>query len=207
MQLTAEQGHPEVSQDEHLAQIGNVDRQTARRILRKHKGDMEKAVDALLAGDRGETTVWESQHRTTPEPRYSDSRTAAVASHPSSSVIDLTGDTEEELSRAIQLSMQDDTSGPHFRPTDRAPHPDWQMVRSNVMSCPLCWMCSLKCLQVPAPGASSSTQDRVLDDAIQASLQDFNKEDNEAVSLPPSVREGGRCVCMVYTSWIDLIYD
>jgi hypothetical protein len=132
MQLTAEKEQQDASQEEHLAQIGNVDRQTARRILRKHKGDMEKAVDALLAGDRGET-VWESQHRTTPEPRYTDGKTTAIAPHPSSSVIDLTGDTEEELSRAIQLSMQDDTSGPHFRPTDRAPHPDWQMVRSNVM--------------------------------------------------------------------------
>jgi len=133
MQLTAEKEQQDASQEELLAQIGNVDRQTARRILRKHKGDMEKAVDALLAGDRGEASVWESQHRTTPEPRYTDGKTTAIAPHPSSSVIDLTGDTEEELSRAIQLSMQDDTSGTHFRPTDRAPHPDWQMVRSNVM--------------------------------------------------------------------------
>ncbi len=144
MQLTtAENEQYEASQEELLAQIGNVDRQTARRILRKHKGDMEKAADALLAGDRGETSVWESQHRTTPEPRYADGKTTAIAPHPSSSVIDLTGDTEEELSRAIQLSMQDDTSGPHFRPTDRAPHPDWQMVRSNVMCRPLYRMLSV----------------------------------------------------------------
>jgi hypothetical protein len=142
MQLTTEKEQQDASQEELLAQIGNVDRQTARRILRKHKGDMEKAVDALLAGDRGETSVWESQHRTTPEPRYTDGKTTAIAPHPSSSVIDLTGDTEEELSRAIQLSMQDDTSGTHFRPTDRAPHPYWQMV-SNVMCRPLYRMLSV----------------------------------------------------------------
>ena len=120
-----------------LAQLGDVEVEVAKRVLRKHKGDMERAADAILEGDRGETSVWESQHRTTPDPKHSDGQSTAIVPHPSASVIDLTGDGEEEMSRAIQMSLQDDESvtgtGTQFRRTDRAPHPEWQMVRSNVM--------------------------------------------------------------------------
>ena len=117
-----------------LAQLGSVDLQIAKRVLRKHKGDMERAADAILEGDRGEANVWESQHRTTPDPKHSDGRSTAIAPHPSSSVIDLTGE-QEDLSQAMQMSLQDNESGlgAQFRRTDRLPHPDWQMVRSNVM--------------------------------------------------------------------------
>jgi len=190
MQLTPEEESLEQSNGELLAAIGNVDSQTARKVLRKHKGDMEKAADALLAGDRGEASVWESQHRTTPEPMYTDSRSTgkststAIAPHPSSSVIDLTGDGEDDINRAIQMSMQDDNSrpsAPKFGPSERAPHPEWQMVRSNA----------------PVAGdSSSSVHDRILDDVIQASLQDFNKEEDDLAPLPPAVREGGRPIAL-----------
>ena len=107
MQLT----HDEHANVEHLAQLGDVDIDTARRLLSKHKGDMEKAVDALLSGDRGEPNAWDSHHRTSPDPAYADGRSTAVAPHPSSTVIDLTEDNEnDDLSRAIQMSMQDTTS-------------------------------------------------------------------------------------------------
>lgn len=117
-----------------LAQLGSVDIEIAKRVLRKHKGDMERAADAILEGDRGEANVWESQHRTTPDPKHSDGRSTAIAPHPSSSVIDLTGE-QDDFSQAVQMSLQDNESGPgtQFRRTDRAPHPEWQMVRSNVM--------------------------------------------------------------------------
>jgi len=113
-----------------LAQIGDVDVEIAKRVLRKHKGDMARAADAILEGDRGEPNVWDSQHRTTPDPQHTEGRSTAIAPHPSSSVIDLTRDSEEEISRAIQLSLH---AGTQFKATDRAPHPEWQMVRSNVM--------------------------------------------------------------------------
>lgn len=45
-------------------------------------------------------------------------------------MIDLTGDDDEDLKRAFQASMED--QGPTLRPSDRAPHPDWAMVSSNV---------------------------------------------------------------------------
>jgi hypothetical protein len=133
MQLLEEEQLEEKGQ--LLAQIGGVDVEVAKRVLRKHKGDMERAADAILEGDRGEPNAWESQHRTTPDPKYSDGRSTAIAPHPSSSMIDLTGEQEEEISRAIQMSLQDSESGngTQFRRTDRAPHPEWQMVRSNVI--------------------------------------------------------------------------
>jgi len=47
---------------------------------------------------------------------------------PSSSVIDLTAD-DEELTRAIQMSMEDSSqAAPKFTPSERAPNPDWQMA-------------------------------------------------------------------------------
>ena len=133
MQLAEEEQLEEKGQ--LLAQLGDVDVEVAKRVLLKHKGDMERAADAILEGDRGEANAWESQHRTTPDPQYTEGRSTAIAPHPSSSVIDLTGDQEEDISRAIQISLQDNepATGTQFRPTDRAPHPDWQMVRSNVM--------------------------------------------------------------------------
>lgn len=55
-----------------------------------------------------------------------------VASKPEkeSPVIDLTGDEDQELSRALQASMED--QGPKFGPSSRAPDPNWAVVPSNV---------------------------------------------------------------------------
>lgn len=129
MQLTNEQEQLERENSDHLASIGNVDVQVARRVLRKFKGDMVKAADALLSGDRAMDADWESQRRNTPEPMYTDTLKAVL---PSTSVIDLTAD-DDEMTRAIQMSMETSQTLPHFGPTERAPHPEWQMVRSNVM--------------------------------------------------------------------------
>lgn len=140
MQLTSEQEKQELENSNYLASVVNVGPHIARRMLRKHNGDVDKAADAILAGDLG-ADVWESPHRTTPEPMYSqdglDTATPTASSIvtpiPSSSVIDLTTD-DEELTRAIQMSMEDSSQTvPKFTPSQRAPHPDWQMVRSNVM--------------------------------------------------------------------------
>ena len=127
MQLTSDQ--EQLDRENHLASIGDVEVQVARRVLRKFKGDMEKAVDAILSGDRAMDADWESQRRNTPEPMYTDTSKAVL---PSTSVIDLTAD-DEDMTRAIQMSMETSQTLPHFGPTERAPHPEWQMVRSNVM--------------------------------------------------------------------------
>ena len=139
MQLTIEQEKLEMENSNYLASVVNVDLHIARRMLRKHNGDVAKAADAILTGDSG-VGVWDSQRRTTPDPMYSDgldtttpTTSSIVTPIPSSSVIDLTTD-DDELTRAIQMSMEDSSQiVSKFTPTQRAPHPDWQMVRSNVM--------------------------------------------------------------------------
>jgi len=140
MQLTKEQEQVEQENVELCISIVPVEPYVAKRVLRKHRGDINKAVNALLAGDSG-TDAWESKHRTTPEPAYGEAMDTTTAVIPSttalpssSSVIDLTGDEDDHMSRAIQMSIQESSqTGPQFGPSDRAPHPEWQMVRSNVM--------------------------------------------------------------------------
>jgi hypothetical protein len=139
MQLMSEQEKVEYDNVEICVSVVPVEPSIARKVLRKYRGDIQKAVDALLAGDRG-ADVWESKHRTTPEPAYGDAMDTTAAVIPtdvtlpsSSSVIDLTTD-EDDMSRAIQMSIQESSqTGTQFGPSDRAPHPEWQMVRSNVM--------------------------------------------------------------------------
>ncbi|KDR77055.1 hypothetical protein GALMADRAFT_155717 [Galerina marginata CBS 339.88] len=190
MQLTPEQEQAEKDNGDLLASIANVDGEIARRVLRKHNGDMEKAADALFAGDRAE--VWETKHRTTPEQMYLDGRNnnstsslPALAPLPSTSVIDLTAD-DDDINRAIQMSMQESSqqtqSQPHFGPSERAPHPEWQMVRSNA----------------PVTGSTAVTaahDDHTLNEAIQASLQDF-KEDTDVSPFKETIREGGRPIAL-----------
>lgn len=52
-----------------------------------------------------------------------------------SPVIDLTGDDDTDMARALEASLETKT-GPQFGPSERPPHPDWQVavVRSN--ACP-----------------------------------------------------------------------
>ena len=102
---------------------------------------MAKAADAPLTGGDPAVESWEPRRRTIPDPIYMDSldTTTPTASsivtpiHSSSlSVIDLTED--DELSRAIQMSMEDSSRiVPEFTSSQKAPHSDWQVVRSNVM--------------------------------------------------------------------------
>jgi hypothetical protein len=97
----------------------------------------------------------------------------------SSSVIDLTAD-DEELTRAIQMSMEDSSqAAPKFTPSQRAPNPDWQMVRSNA----------------PVSNSTTTHEDHSLNEAIQASLKDFT-EDTDAYAVTESIREGGRPIAI-----------
>lgn len=57
-------------------------------------------------------------------------RTLASSQTDTAPVIDLTGDDDEDLSRALQASLQD--QGTTFGPSDRAPDPNWAVVPSNV---------------------------------------------------------------------------
>ncbi|PPQ99320.1 hypothetical protein CVT24_009188 [Panaeolus cyanescens] len=187
MQLTSEQQQLEQEHVDHLASIIQVSPELARKALRKHKGDMEKAADALLAGFTGDepTANWDKQRRNTPEPSSSNAVTVHVPTLPpvsnntpvaSNNVIDLTG--EDDMTRALQMSIEDSThSGTMFGPSDRAPNPDWQMD------------------QITSDGAISS-EDKSLSDAIQASLASIQDSDMDTLPAVPAMREPGRPIAL-----------
>jgi len=129
--------HDEAKEFENIEMLitvmdGAVDHEMARRVLRKFDGDVDKAASAMIEGDRGEETqssLWMShsqmeisQPRPVPPPR------------PNSPInIDLTGDDNDELSRAMQASLGTvSQEGPQFGPSERPADPNWAMVPSNV---------------------------------------------------------------------------
>ncbi|KAF5348037.1 hypothetical protein D9758_010059 [Tetrapyrgos nigripes] len=149
-----------------LASMAAVDHGIALRVLRKHNGNMERAAEALITGDRGES----------PQPP----KTTSI--DPSATVIDLTGDdNDEEMNRALQMSLDESASQPQFGPSTRPPDPNWSMV--------------------PASGSHLSTprqstqEDENLKEAIKASLAE---PDNESIpNTDDMVRdEDGRPVAL-----------
>ncbi len=150
----------DVSEDENVtfltSMMGNEDPEIARRVLRKHNGDVQKAATSILEGDTGAEDSWPTDFRnlinapasaadpSTPPRKRNDvlppvhSLIALIASKPErdKSVIDLTGDDENsELRRALVASLPTSAYGPsasQLRPSERAPDPNWAMVPSNV---------------------------------------------------------------------------
>ncbi|KAF6751685.1 hypothetical protein DFP72DRAFT_906842 [Ephemerocybe angulata] len=168
-----------------LCTIGDVDVEVAKRLLQKHDGNIEKAADALLAGDKGEpaaqpgsSTTW-PQRTNTPEYGYNEADVPSITIGPqlpgaSRSLVDLTESSGAD-------------AGPKFGPSNRAPNPDWQMVPSN--------------MAVGGGRAATpiiSHEDQSLNDAIQRSLDDFaavgEKEDTSFKQV--TAREGGRPVAL-----------
>jgi len=205
------------TQSELLSGITGVEPHIARRVLEKYGGNVEKAADALLSGDRGLEDAQQhpqhhenlKKHRTTPEPSYHESgRRTAVGPGPSanlnsvastSGVVDLTGEDEDDpqLRHAMELSMGSQTT-PQFQRSDRAPDPNWQMVRSNVRFVHFFKdraTCLLLFLKEPIGPSAAQQEEQSIHEAIQASLQDLP---SEADSNPykAAVREGGRCVLL-----------
>lgn len=150
----------DVSEEENVtfltSMMGDGDPEIARRVLRKHNGDVQKAATSILEGDTGAEDPWPTDFGaltdvstsvagpSTPPRKYSHIfcvvhilLTLLVASKPErdKSVIDLTGDDQSELRRALHASLPTSAYGPaasQFRPSDRAPDPNWAMVPSNV---------------------------------------------------------------------------
>ncbi|KAJ7131562.1 hypothetical protein C8R43DRAFT_1024703 [Mycena crocata] len=106
---------------ERLVEITSADFETAARLLRKHDGDLNKAVDAFFSGAVDD-----------PEEKSRDQSIANLKqdfghlfeNQGQKSVIDLTGEDDPAAD-----------SQTRFRATTRSPDPSWQMVRStNVTS-------------------------------------------------------------------------
>lgn len=114
-----------------LEMLGDsVNRAEALRVYRKHKGNMERAADAILSGDRGEDYNWEETPASAP-PGYSQAIQQQIRPQPlkpSNTVIDLTG-SDDELQRAMALSLETETQ---FGPSNRTPDVNWAMVPTNV---------------------------------------------------------------------------
>ncbi|KAK2460841.1 hypothetical protein APHAL10511_007311 [Amanita phalloides] len=156
---------------------GNLDLEVARKVLRKHNGNVEKAADAILLGDRGQD-MWLSTVST------HNTESTIASSHippaPTTRVIDLTED--DDMTRALQLSMETTPNEVRFGPSDRAPDPAWQMVPSNSLQ-----------LNVES---NVSQEDQHMKEAIQASLKDLPLDDSDIFPFEDTVREGGRPVVM-----------
>ncbi|KAF8888788.1 hypothetical protein BD779DRAFT_1522582 [Infundibulicybe gibba] len=155
---------------------GDLDPAVARRVLRKHAGNVQKTADAILEGDRGEELV---PTVTYTEPQSTANIPQALPNDPSNpTVIDLSAE-DDDYTRAVQMSMETPRSEPTFGPSERAPHPEWQMVTSN------------------APTNPDPTHDDSLSQAIQASLNDFSASDgSDLFPFEETVREGGRPVAL-----------
>ncbi|KAL0567984.1 hypothetical protein V5O48_014003, partial [Marasmius crinis-equi] len=135
-----------------------VDSTMALRVLRKFNGDVEKAADAMLAGDRGI--------------QDSTSTPKVVTTTPAQNLIDLTGDdNDEEMTRALQMSMETDQpnlSEATFGPSSREPDPNWAVVPTNTQQ-------------------QLSHEDENLKQAIEASLA-VPEENDENVELSDMLR-------------------
>ncbi|KAJ3567931.1 hypothetical protein NP233_g6045 [Leucocoprinus birnbaumii] len=151
-----------------------VSRTEALGVFRKHKGNVERAADAIINGDRGEDYNWDGSQSTAP-PGYLQS-TQQIGLQPlkpsNSGVIDLTG-SDDELNRAMAMSLETETT---FGPSNRPPDSNWAMVPTDQSG----------------DNPVLSNEEKSYNDAIQASLEDFAST-NESDFMPiNNVREGGR---------------
>jgi len=84
-----------------LEMMGDSVRRTeALRVYRKHKGNVERAADAIVNGDRGEDYNWECGESGA---AYSQDNGQRVQP-----VIDLTG-SDDELQRAMAMSLEEES--------------------------------------------------------------------------------------------------
>ncbi|KAJ3557621.1 hypothetical protein NM688_g1374 [Phlebia brevispora] len=180
----------EISKVEQIVDITCCPKEDALKHLRRKGGNVEQALDAIFNGESADEVPKSSAGDmeslraaaagvvTTGAPllrdifRPADSPRVSKSEKPSPPMIDLTGDDDEEMSRALRASLED--QGPVFRPSDRAPNPDWAMVPSNV-----------EVHQDPV-----SQEDQQMNQAIEASLQFVVNDEYDEPLLEDRVRKG-----------------
>ncbi|KAI0080449.1 hypothetical protein K474DRAFT_1695753 [Panus rudis PR-1116 ss-1] len=172
-------------------------------VLRRHKGDVEKAASALLEGDKGDSPP---PYNTLPANFGKDNTQSIGPRTPPPSkpektdhaVIDLTADEDPELSKALQASLED--QGPHFGPSQRAPDPSWAMVPSNAPS------------SAAPPGMSEeeSLQRAIEQSRLEASAMEENWGELEELPLENRIRIGDRSdsqISITTQENTDLLYS
>lgn len=113
---------------------GGIDREIARRVLRKYNGDVDKAASAMFEGERGDELLWATSSQL--DIGSQKQLPAPTAVRPNSPV-DLTGDDDGDLQRVMRESMNTIQPRPVFGPSERPPDPNWAMVPSHtVRTCP-----------------------------------------------------------------------
>ncbi|TFK53221.1 hypothetical protein OE88DRAFT_1657130 [Heliocybe sulcata] len=143
---------------------GDVDSEAARRVLKKHGNDIQKAASAILEGDRAEEYGPRSPpHRTASRPEKEKD------------VIDLTGDEESQMTEALRMSLETNQEQT-FGPSNRAPDPSWAMVPSNK----------------PAMSSEDQTLNRAIEESLATSYSQFEKEEFFERPLGEQIRKDNR---------------
>ncbi|KAI6165217.1 hypothetical protein EDD17DRAFT_1556658 [Pisolithus thermaeus] len=158
------------------------DREVALRVLRKYEGDVEKAAMAMLEGERGDDDqsrqIWGSvsqmdvvSHKQPSAPSFARQNTP---------VVDLTGDDDGDLQRAMKESMSTlPQPAPVFGPSERPADSNWAMVLSN------------------QEGNQEANYQQNLERAIEASLEHNNANDSDALEPFPIEQQLRRDGCPV----------
>ncbi|KAL0945984.1 hypothetical protein HGRIS_012262 [Hohenbuehelia grisea] len=154
------------------------DIEAARRVLRKYNGDVQKAATALLEGEGAETvpsaapeystslsyanTDYDKQYLKPPPGTPTGAQSTPV-------VIDLTSE-DHDLRQALQMSMEQ-SNETKFGPSERPADGSWAMVPSTMAT------------DSGQTNATSgmSMEDRTLNQAIEASFNDFRTNDEEPI--------------------------
>lgn len=177
----------EAKEDDHVEMLtslmgGVVDREAVRRVLRKYDGDIDKAATAMIdSGERGEPDLpqlWRSNSQ--PDIGAQKQLIAPTAVRPNTPVtVDLTGDDEGDLQRAMRESMTTLQTPPVFGPSERPPDSNWAVV----------------------PSQQGSSHDanylQNLERAIEASLENNGTHDTDALEPFPIEQQLRRDGCPV----------
>ncbi|KAI0252842.1 hypothetical protein BJV78DRAFT_271770 [Lactifluus subvellereus] len=153
--------------------MGDGDPEVARRVLRKHNGDVQKAATSILEGDTGAEESWPADFGSLTDVSISvvgPSTPPPSKPEKDKTIIDLTGDDERELRHAIEASLAPSTYGSsasQLRPSERAPDPSWAMVPSNVEQ-----------------SSGISQDDQYLSRAIQESMRETYNDQERYITLP-----------------------
>ncbi|KAF7800239.1 hypothetical protein EIP86_011486 [Pleurotus ostreatoroseus] len=123
----------EIAKVDQIVEVTCCPRDDALKHLRRKGGNIEQAIDAIINSE----PVDDAPKTSTSELDSLRAAAAGVVSGGASKsgktsppTIDLTSEDDEDMKKAMQASLED--QGPTFRPSDRAPHPDWAVVPSNV---------------------------------------------------------------------------
>ncbi|KAF7969673.1 hypothetical protein HWV62_26731 [Athelia sp. TMB] len=166
--------------------MGDGDPEVAKRVYKKFNGDMQRAASAILEGDTGaEAGSGTAQRPGTPVAGLSPLANsieflpqAAPGLKGPSPVIDLTGDEDTEMARALEASLQT-PSNPQLGPAPKSTN-DWQVaIRPNAES-------------GPAVSQDDQQMSRAIQESLQGSFDQAAEDQLETLPLSANFRKDKR---------------